>query len=206
MGRALTVDELTSKKFKTMKFTGPFADSFGIEVDTSGSWIIYGESGHGKTEFSLQLAKYLTSFGKVAYDTIEEGARLSFQKAIKRQAFQPAEKRRFSIISEPIEELRLRLKRQKSPDIIFIDSLQFSLLTKVSYNKLVAEFPRKLFIWISHAEGRKPRGSFAEYVEYHSDMKIRVEGFRAIPKGRFEASKDFIINEALSSKYWNEII
>lgn len=204
--RAISVDELLSKRFKTMKFSGAWAASLGTMVERSGSWIIYGESGHGKTDFSLQLAKYLTQFGKVAYDTIEEGARLTFQKALNRQELTKQEKRRFIILHESIEELRLRLKRQKSPDFIIIDSLQFSFITKKQYVDLMEEFPKKLFIWISHAEGKKPLGTLAIWVEYHADIKMRVQGFRTLVKSRYEGNEDFIINEELSAKYWNDLI
>lgn len=204
--RAISVDELLHKRFKTMQFEGEWSASMGAVVERSGSWIIYGESGHGKTDFSLQLAKYLTNFGKVAYDTIEEGARLTFQKALSRQQFTKQERRRFVILNESIDELRARLKKQKSPDFIFIDSLQFSFITKKQYAALVEEFPTKLFIWISHAEGKKPQGTLGVWVEYHSDIKMRVEGFRTLIKSRYEGGEDFIINEDLAAKYWNEII
>ena len=204
--RAISVDELLHKRFKTMQFEGEWSVSMGAVVERSGSWIIYGESGHGKTDFSLQLAKYLTNFGKVAYDTIEEGARLTFQKALSRQQFTKQERRRFVILNESIDELRARLKKQKSPDFIFIDSLQFSFITKKQYAALVEEFPTKLFIWISHAEGKKPQGTLGIWVEYHSDIKMRVEGFRTLVKSRYEGGEDFIINEDLAAKYWNEII
>jgi len=203
--RAISIDQITKMKFKTMKFDGAFADSFGVEVDRTGNWIIYGNSGHGKTTLCLMLAKYLTQFGRVAYDTIEEGARLSFQKAIIRHKFNAIEKRRFIIISEELPDIIERLSRQKSPDFIFIDSLQFLGISKAEYKKLVRMFPTKLFIWISHADGKKPYGTLAEYVEYNGDVKIRVEGFKAIVKGRFGQDEDFIINAEKAANYWNDL-
>lgn len=204
--RAISVDQLEKKKFKTMRFDGAFAQSVGDEVERSGSWIIYGDSGHGKTTFTLMVGKYLTKFGRVAYNTIEEGARLTFQKAIKRQKFTIKEKRKFFILSESIEELKERLRKQKSPDIIIIDSLQYSFLTKREYKALIDEFSTKLFIWISHADGKKPKGNLARDVEYHSDVKIRVEGFKALLKSRYGGTEDFIISKERSATYWNEIL
>ena len=66
-------------------------------------------------------------------------------------------------------------------------------------------FPTKLFIWISHAEGKKPLGTLAAYVEYHADVKIRVEGFKAIIKSRYEGNEDFVINQERAANYWNEL-
>lgn len=204
--RAISIDQLEKMKFKSMDFSGKWAASIGDVVAMRGSWIIYGDSGNGKTDFAIQLAKYLTKFGKVAYDTIEEGASLTFKNAITRHKLTAAEKRRFVILDEEIEELIERLTRQKSPDIIIIDSLQFANITKVQYKNLVRMFPSKLFIWISHADGKKPLGALAIYVEYNSHVKIRVEGFRAIIKSRYEGKDDFIINQERSAEYWNELI
>ncbi len=203
--RAISIDQITKMRFTTMNFEGEWADHVGIEVEKNGSWIIYGESGHGKTSYSLKLAKYMTRFGRVAYNTLEEGARLSFQKAIKRQKFSTLERRRITILNEDLDHLIERLKKQKSPDIIIIDSLQFIGITKKQYNQLIKRFPSKTFIWISHAEGKKPLGSLAVYVEYHADVKIRVEGFKAIIKSRYGGGEDYIIDQAKSAEYWNEL-
>lgn len=203
--RAISIDQLTKMKFNTMTFDGAFAESIGDEVERSGSWIIYGDSGHGKTSVSLQFAKYLTRFGRVAYNTIEEGARLSFQKAIQRHKFTSIERRRFIILSEDMPDIIERLSRQKSPDIIIIDSLQFAGITKTEYKKLVRMFRTKLFIWISHSEGKKPLGALAVYVEYNADVKIRVEGFKAIIKTRYGGTEDFVINAERAAEYWNEL-
>lgn len=204
--RAISIDQLTKKKFKTMRFDGAFEKSIGDVVERSGSWILYGDSGHGKTTFSLMLGKYLTKFGRVAYDTIEEGARLSFQKAIVRQNFTKVQSRKFIILSEGIEELKERLHRQKSPDFIIIDSLQYTFLTKKTYKALIDEFPNKLFIWISHADGKKPKGTLACDVEYHADVKMRIEGFKVIMKSRYGGIEDFTVNKERAATYWNEII
>ena len=204
--RAISVDQLIKKKFKTMRFDGPFEKSIGDIVERSGSWILYGDSGHGKTTFSLILAKYLTKFGRVAYDTIEEGARLSFQKAIVRQNFTKLQARKFIILSEGIEELKVRLHKQKSPDFIIIDSLQYTFLTKKEYKDLIDEFPTKLFIWISHADGKKPKGTLARDVEYHADVKMRIEGFKVIMKSRYGGVDDFTVSKEIAATYWNEII
>ncbi len=204
--RAISIDQLQRMKFKTMKFEGEWADSIGEVVEMSGSWIVYGSSGHGKTAFTIQLAKYLTKFGKVAYNTIEEGARYTFQMAMGRHEFSKIEKRRLQVLSEDMKHLEERLSRQKSPNIIIIDSLQFTGIVRKEYNALIKRYPNKTFIWISHADGKKPLGSLAVYVEYNSDVKIRIEGFKAIIKSRYGGSEDFTIVESKSAEYWNEII
>lgn len=203
--RAISVDQLERTKFNVMTFTGKFAESIGVEVERSGSWIIYGDSGHGKTELALQLAKYLTSYCKVAYNTIEEGARLTFRKAVERQKFTKEERKNFIILNEEIKDLRERLAKPKAPQVVIIDSVQFADITKREYKQLVREHANVLFIWISHVEGKKPLGALAVHVEYNSDVKIRVEGFKAFIKSRFEGCEDYIISESRAESYWNEI-
>lgn len=204
--RAISVDQLLKKKFKTIKLEGEWAASIGEEVQPSGSWLIHGDSGNGKTTYCLMLSKVLSKHGRVAYNTIEEGARLTFQQAISRQKFTKTQRRKFVILSESIEELRIRLRKQKSPDFVLIDSLQYTFLTKKEYKELIDEFPDKLFIWISHSEGRKPRGKLAQDVEYHADVKMRVEGFKVIIKSRYGGTEDFIVNAERAATHWNEIL
>ena len=63
------VRELLSMKFDVMQFDGPWYDAFGTP-ERRGVWIIWGNSGSGKTSFALQLCKYLCRFGRVAYDSM----------------------------------------------------------------------------------------------------------------------------------------
>ena len=72
------------------------------------------------------------------------------------------------------------------------------------YKKLKEQFPNKLFVFISHADGEKPKGSTAVSVQYDADMKILVQGYRAICKGRFmpESGKHYSIWAEAEAKYW----
>lgn len=107
--------------------------------------------------------------------------------------------RRFVLLDkEPIDELRVRLHGQKSPDVVVIDSVQYSGLDKISAKALVDEFPRKLFIFISHADGKKPEGRPASAIHFHASVKLWVEGYRiSAPISRFKDGecKPFVIWE-----------
>lgn len=59
----------------------------------NGVWIVWGASGNGKSSFVMQLAKYLCSFGKVIYDSLEESTGLSFQMSLKRHKMDEVRKR-----------------------------------------------------------------------------------------------------------------
>ena len=191
--RAVSVDELTKMKFEELQLSPEFNKLLG-KPERSGVWIIWGESFNGKTAFALQLAKELTQSGKVLYDTLEEGARKSFQKAIVTQNMQEVKSKFLIANRESIDELKVRLKRKKSADIIIIDSLQFSGLNKKEYVSFKEEFPNKLIIFISHADGKNPEGSLARFVKYDADVKIRVEGYKAMCLSRLGGDKEpFVI-------------
>mgnify|MGYP002229404285 FL=1 len=63
-----------------MDFSGSFYHLLG-RPEPQGAWIIWGQSGSGKTTFTCRLAKYLAEFGRVAYLSLEEGDSLSLQRS-----------------------------------------------------------------------------------------------------------------------------
>ena len=202
--RAISVGQLLRKKFKTLPFEGQWADAIG-QPEANGIWLIWGNSGNGKTRLSLLLAKYLTKFGKVAYDTLEEGARFSFQRAIRQSEFDITPGK-FTILNrEPMNELIARLKKKKSPDFVIIDSLQYTFLTRRSYFELKQAVPNKLIIFISHAAGKEPDGDLAKKVRFDADVKIYVEGYKAFVTSRYGGGKPITIWHEGAEKYFGKI-
>ena len=201
--RAKSVTEVLQTKYNLLPFTGKWEAMIGYP-EIAGSWIIWGESGHGKTRFTLQLCKYLANFAKVAYNPLEEGISLSFKKALLESGMQSV--KNFLILNqEDIPAIKNRLSRRKSPDIVVIDSLQYSGLTYTAYKQLRAEFPKKLFIFISHAEGKLPEGRVAKKVRYDAFVKIRVEGYKAFPTSRYGGGEAFTIWDKGAEDYWTNI-
>ena len=80
--KTLGVEQFLSSKKRVMPFDGAWRAAFG-QPSYSGSWIIWGASGSGKTRFALQLCKELTKYGRVAYDSLEEGDSLSLQRGFR---------------------------------------------------------------------------------------------------------------------------
>lgn len=202
--RAVSVEEITKRNFIEMAFEGEFKESFGIP-ERSGVWLIWGNPGNGKTRFSMQLAKYITNFGRVAYNTLEEGARKSMQLAVVETNMCEVSKNFIILNREPIDELKERLRKRKSPDIIIIDSYQYTGLTKREYIELKEEFETKLFIFISHAEGKNPEGRSAKFVRYDADVKIRVEGYKAFPVSRYGGGEAYTIWHEGANQYWGNL-
>lgn len=199
--RAISVSELMTTNHKVMQFEGDWLDSLG-EPELTGSWLIWGNSGNGKTRFALQLCKYLTKFGRVAYDSLEEGASKSMQSAFIDLDMEEVKRRIILLDREPISELIPRLEKRNSPDIIAIDSIQYSGLNAASYKQLVNRFRNKLFILISHADGKNPAGRVATSIRFDAMIKIRVEGYRAFPVSRYGGGEPYTIWEDGAINYW----
>ncbi len=208
--RAVSVDQLIKKKFIDIPLTGRFKKLLG-NPERSGSWFVYGESANGKTTFLMQLARELAMLPKtkVVYNTLEEGARKSMQAAVIDNNMDQCPKGSFMILDrEPISELRNRLSKHKSPNVIFIDSVQYADLDKASYKALISDFPKKLFIFNSHAQGKRPVGAIGRDILFDADIKIRVEGFKAFSKSRMSRGKltdDYIIWHQGAADYWGDL-
>ena len=151
------------------------------------------------------LCKYLSEFGKVAYNSIEEGYSESLKKAIKRVDLFDCGNNFMILDKEPLVEMAERLSKPKSPKIIVIDSIQHSRLTYHQYVELKNCFPNKLFIFISHAKGKEPKGNVADSIRYDASVKIYVEGYRAFCQSRYGGGETFTIYEDGALQYWGEI-
>lgn len=178
-----TVKEVMNKKFKLYKLTGAFGDAFG-NVETTGVWFIWGQSGSGKSTFMLQLAKCLSCFDKVLINDLEEGASLNVQAALTRENMQTVGNK-ILLCSENIEAFTLRLSKPKSPKIIIINSYQYTRMSFEAYIKFKNRFANKLIIITSQADGKQPSGRTAKSVMYDAVLKIYVEGHIAFSKGRY---------------------
>lgn len=201
MKRGISVTELTKKKFKQMGFAGKWKAAIG-DPGLTGVWIVWGNSGNGKTRFALQLAKYIAQFAKVAYNSLEEGISKSFQKAVIETQIADVSGSFILLDRESLDDLKLRLAKRRSPSVIFIDSFQYTGLNKQQYIQLKSEFPNKLFIFISHAEGKHPEGRPAKFVRYDADVKIRIEGYKAFCTSRFGGGEPYTIWEQGANDYW----
>lgn len=208
MGRAISNKNVLTAKFEVAEFDGAFLASFG-KPELRGAWIIYGGSGSGKTSFVMQVCKYLTRFRRVAYDSLEQGLSLSLQKAWERVGMEEVGNRIILLNKESLKDLRLRLSKKQSPDVVVVDSVHYWLGLKMSdYINLRNDFPDKLFIFVSHEKGGQPDGKLAQKIRYDSDIKIRVEGYKAFVTTRYEVAErgeggaDFVIWEQGANDYW----
>lgn len=203
MKKALSMVDLMRKNREVYAFEGALQEAFG-QPEQNGVWFIWGRSGNGKTSFVLQLCKELTRYGKVAYDSLEEGDSLTMQNALMRVGMGDVG-RRFILLNESLKELDTRLKRRRSPDIVVVDSFQYAHIDLKQYEEFIDQHKNKLIIFVSQADGLKPWGRTAQSAMYSASLKIWVEGYRAISKGRYFGNRGYYtIWEERAAEYWNK--
>lgn len=204
MERARSVNEILSMKKAVFPFEGKFAEAFDAP-ERVGVWFIWGNSGNGKTSFVMQLCKELCKYGRVAYDSLEEGDSLSIQNSFKRNGMSSVNRKLQLLNCEPVSELSERMSRHKSPDFYVVDSFQYSQMSYKEYIRFKEQHRDKLIIFTSHADGRNPTGRAAKSVMYDASLKVWVEGYKAFSKGRFIGSTgEYTIWSEGATRYWGE--
>lgn len=201
MKRALNVNDILKKEFPTFPFEGKWEAAFG-HPERTGVWFIWGNSGNGKTSFVMQLVKELCKWDRAAFDSLEEGTSLTVQNNLKRHGMAEVN-RRLLFINEDMNALKDRLSKHRSVNIVVIDSFQYTQMSYRDYISLKTMFPDKLFIFISHAKGKMPKGDAAISVMYDASLKIWIEGYKAFSMGRFIGETgEYTIWEERAQRYW----
>lgn len=204
MSRAISPKQLREKKFPRMEFDGEYEAAFGRPALT-GIWIFWGKSGNGKTSAILKTCKYMTRFGKVIYNSKEEGARLSMQEASERMKMFEVSNRFLFLDNESNEEFFARLDAPKGPHVGVIDSWQYAGMTKKQYIEMKNKYAKKKLIIInSHADGKEPEGRTAKFIRFDADVKNFVEGYKIFPVSRFGGGEPLTIWDKGAADYWGE--
>lgn len=208
MRRALSNKNVVQARFDTASFSGAWLASLG-RPELRGSWIVYGGSGSGKTTYVMQLCKYLTNFGRVAYNSLEQGLSLSLQRAWERVSMEEVGNRIVLLQKESLRDIRERLKKKNAPDVVVIDSVNYWFgFNMRDYSRLKDDYPDTLFIFVAHEDRGNPKGTMAKNIRYDAEIKIRVEGYKAFATTRYEDSEkgeggaDFTIWEQGAREYW----
>ncbi len=193
--RTLGAKQFLNKKFTTLQLGEPFGRCLG-EVEDNFSMIIYGESGHGKTEVEVKLAKAMTEHGNVLFNSKEQGVSKSLQDSWQRNNMAEIDGKIQVCHKESYDTTIARLKRKKSAKVVLLDSVQHMGMTYEMWLNLRAMFPKKIFILISHGTGNKPKGAAAAAIEFDVDVKAHVRDFVMHVASRFSGGGEpFIIYE-----------
>lgn len=203
MARAYSVKQVLNKKRITYEFEGPFKDSFG-KPERNAIWMVWGQSGNGKTRFLLILTKYLSRFGDVAYNSLEEGDGESFAKALRETDMLQVDGKFRLIDMEMPDEFRDRLAKKKAAQFGVWDSVQYAGFDYQYYKDMKKLLRKKSLLFISHAQGNNPLGRTAEAIRYDAGIKVHVIGYVAKVVSRYGGNKPFIIWEDGAKKYWGK--
>ncbi len=193
--RAYCYEDIERIQFRSIDIASDWKPHLGEPQMGNSHWLIYGESGQGKTSYVLQVVKMLCQSGqKVHYNTAEEGLKKSFKLALDRNNLKGVAG--FNYQQETLDQLNSRLSRKRQAKIVVIDSVQYFFRGKSSkhYFDFINRFKDTTFIWVSGAESAKPRGKIAEDIYYDADIVVNVKDFEAsVKKNRFEAYEPRII-------------
>jgi DNA replication protein DnaC len=210
MGKKIGLKQLAQKTYRDVDgLPDEFKRSFG-EIEDAFDCIIYGNSGNGKTNFTVQILKHLIKAlkQKAIYISYEEGHTKTIQKTmIERHNMLNEVGNLLELLDHSsFDELVTRMNKRKSAKIWVIDSLQASHFTEEQCAMLKEKFimsrKKKIIIYISWADGKLPKGAAAKAVEFYAHIKIRVEGLIAFFKSRFGGNKNYVIWEEGAKRYW----
>jgi len=202
--KAYSVADILKKKYRLFEFQGDWYQAFS-KPERAGVWFVWGNSGNGKTTFVLALVKYLASFTRVVYNSLEEGTSHTIQQQFINQNFE-AVARKIILVNESIQDLSTRLNGKRAPEVAVIDSFQYAQINYKEYIKLKEKHRNKLLIFVSHADGKQPAGRAAKSVMYDATLKIWVEGYKALSKGRYIGpTGEMIVWPEGAVRYWGDL-
>lgn len=202
INRAKSVTEILQKKRNVLPFESEMLDSFG-KPELGSVWLLWGVSGSGKTSLALLVAKYMCELGyRVGYNSLEQGDSLSMANAIRNAGMENIKGKFILLDREPIAQTIVRYKKHKSPDVLIIDSIQYSRLKYAEYIDMKSELRGKMLIIISQAKGSEPKGSIADSIRFDADVKVHCEGYKAFPQSRFGGESEYVIYQQGALEYW----
>jgi hypothetical protein len=205
MARTLSAKQVLTIKFDTIRLGGGWDECVG-EIETTGIWFIWGNSGNGKTSAVVSLCKELSAFGKVLYNSQEEGVSLTMQNTLRRYGMGELGSR-FQLANMSLQELDEKISQQRSPKFVVLDSFQFMGLTYKDFRAFCEKHKNKMLIFVSRTRGRQPEGRAAISAMYDASCKIWVEGYKAFSKGRFVGTTgEMTIWDEGAKKYWSDPI
>ena len=209
--KGLALQQLANKQFSSIESLTPDFISYYGEIDEALDIIFFGDSSNGKTYAVAALVENLVAIFKCKcnYISYEEGHGKTMQNLLIDQ-YKLLEKHGNCLTlyeDFTYEQLDYYIQRKQSAKIWVFDSLQASNLTfeqmELLKHKYVMGKAKKIFIYISWAEGKLPQGAVARSVRYMANIKIRVEGFIAFIRSRYPNNKrNYVIWEEGAKLYW----
>jgi len=182
--KALTVANILNQKISRIPFQDAWYQAFS-EPQDKGVWLIWGTSGSGKSSFVMQLSKAFAQLGyKVFYNILEEETDdVEFIDRINFNEMNEVEKN-FLARSYNYRDLVHYLKRKDSAKVVIVDSATYFFESFEQYKQFKRLFRDKIIIITGHASGKNPKHALEDAIMYDAKMKIYVNGFLAMCRGR----------------------
>lgn len=177
LGKELILNSLDfqNKEFNTYKLNEKYLNIFGSNLPIPSNILIYGESGHGKSTWTIELAYYIANnLGNVLYNSSEEGIGETLQRKFK------GKNSNYLDISEAktYEELKKALKAKKYAFLV-IDSVNDMDIKPNHLKELKLEDPNRSIIYIMQAtKGGDYKGGTT--YKHDSDYVIRISNHEAV--------------------------
>ncbi len=179
------IAEFLEKKFPTFEFTEHWLQMFG-EPEKNFRMLIKGREKNGKTTWTLFFTKYLSQFGKVYYNSHEEGISKTLQNAMQACNMLEVAGKVMILHKESVEDLEQRLEASGSPRFVVLDSADYMKLTEDQYKKLIHKFPNKSFIIISWSDTKdEPLSAHAKRIAKRVDIVVTIKNYTVYAKSRF---------------------
>ena len=184
----MNASDVLEYKYDLYNFSGKYKDFFG---DPSKNFhiMIFGRPKSGKSIFTVQFSKYLSTLGKVLYIASEEGFSATLQQKIREFGMSNASLdfgnfRDFEQIRETVIN--------SDYNFVIIDSINFINLDPEDIEVLKAENPSKAFITIQQAtKSGQFRGS--QQFAHNCDIVVEIVDGIAYQQGRFAAPSEMAV-------------
>jgi hypothetical protein len=196
--------QVMQKRHDIMNYTPEFRGILGT-IPRNVTITIYGDSGHGKTEFAMRMVRALCLSGVyVDWISYEQGFGLDMQQLLQRNDMLSVGS--YFSITDPdhkknpdttyLADLDNKIGKRGSADVFAIDSVQYMSITIADWLWLKKRHPKKGFIFISHKKGTLPDGVTAVKIGRDSLVRLLVKNYIAYPeKNRCGGKENYIIWE-----------
>lgn len=187
--RNYSVNDIKAWKFSKLSMPEEWVNHLG-HITENFRMIITGKSGHGKTEYAMQLSKMLAlHYGKVSYNSTEQGRSASFKDSFLRNQIDEITGGKWMMCDpsqRTFEPWFKRLQRPNSGRVIILDSIDYMKLTIDQYKQLHERFRHKSLIVIGWSD---PMDINTKKIRYMCDIKVEVDNYKAEIASRFGGNK-----------------
>jgi len=179
LSNVISLSQMKEKNFDIYYFSEEYSNLIG-NPEKNFSAIIYGESGHGKSTWSIDFSNYLAmNFGKLLYNSSEEGFSYSLQNKLSKYDNENIHISQF----KKYKDLKIEIKANKYSFIV-IDSLNDMELTEEQFTELINMGIAIIFI-LQATKGGNFKGS--NKFAHDTDIRIKLENYKPVlEKSRFK--------------------